>query len=122
MADDKELEQTQMRRSVRACCDIYEGDGSIVLRIEMPGVNKDNLNINVDGDVLTVVGKRADDSPPEGEYLIREMRRADYLQTYTLDETIDRNKIDATLSNGILLLTLGIKESEKPRKITVTAK
>jgi HSP20 family protein len=116
----KEIE-AKTRRSFPACCDIYEEDGNVVLRLQMPGVTKDKLNININGNELTIRGKRTS-LKQEGKYLIREIPDGDFFQKYTIDDTIDRNKIDASLKNGILTITLSIKESEKPRKIDVVAK
>jgi HSP20 family protein len=117
---DKELAKTELH-AVAACCDVFEEDGKIVLKMEMPGVAKDDLNINVNGDELIIEGARKSVEFSEGQYLIREIRDADFYRSYTIDESVDREKIQAELSNGILTLTLGIKESEKPKKIKVIA-
>lgn len=106
-------------KTIAACCDIFEKDGEILLRLEMPGVNNNGLDINVEGDELTISGRRNRKEVPNGKYLVREIRDADYFQKYTIDNTIDRDKIDAVFKNGILTVTLHIKESEKPRQITV---
>ncbi len=108
-------------KTYKASCDIYEDSGKVVLSLEMPGVTKDSLDIKVDGDHLVVHGKRSNGAKG-GDYLIREIRAGDYYNDYSLDDTIDRNKIEASVKNGMVTLTLGIKESEKPRKIQVTAR
>jgi HSP20 family protein len=84
-------------------------------------VTKDNLDVKIDGDQLAIHGKRPA-SGEKGTFLIREIPEGDFYQSYTIDDTIDRNKIDAALEKGILALTLHLKESEKPRKINVVAK
>jgi len=117
----KELEKTERRR-YSACCDIYEDKGNVVLKMEMPGVSKENLDIKIDGDILMIHGKRNARHDEGAKYVIREIRDGDYYQEYTIDDTIDRNKINAALEKGILTLTLSIKESEKPRKISVISK
>lgn len=111
----------QTRRAYPACCNISEGDGTIILELEMPGVAKNNLDIKIDGDLLIIHGKKKVDEYKEGKYHIQEIREADYHHEFTIDNTIDRNKIDALLEKGTLALTLHIKESEKPRKIEVIA-
>jgi HSP20 family protein len=107
-------------RTYAAHCDIFEDAGKVMLSMEMPGVTKDTIDIKVDGDHLIIHGKRAT-TEPSGDYIIREIKSGDYHNDFSLDDTIDRNKIDAAVNNGIVTVTLGIKESEKPRKITVTA-
>jgi len=101
--------------------DIYEENGTVIVNMEMPGVGKDDLSIRVDNDRLVIDGRKTV-SQVKGNYRLREIRDGDYHMEYTIDHTIDRNKIDAAIKNGIVTLKLGIKESEKPRKITVTAK
>ena len=57
MAEKKEV-QAKAKRSLRACCDVFEDNGNIILRLEMPGVTKDKLDIKVDGNELTIRGAR----------------------------------------------------------------
>ena len=122
MADKSIEKRNETRPSIRACCDVLERDGEITLRLEMPGVTKEALSVNIDGNQLEIRGMRDLPVKTEGTYLIREIRDADFHQIYTIDETIDRNKIDASMKNGVLTLTLGLKESQKPRKIQISAK
>lgn len=106
--------------AVRPVGAICEEDGAVVLRLEMPGVPKGSVDINIDGDTLTVVGKR--DLPEEATYLIRERRQGNFRATYTLDERVNRDKVDAKMDKGVLTLTLHLKDEVKPRKIEVKAK
>jgi HSP20 family protein len=116
---DKSIETKT--RTYTAHCDIYEDSGKMVLSMEMPGVSKDMLDVKVDGDHLIIHGKRAVDGSG-GNYIIREIKPGEYHNDFSLDDTIDRNKIEAMVKNGIVTVSLGIKESEKPRKIQVIAK
>lgn len=106
-------------RTVVPACNICESDGTMVMKLEMPGVNKSGLDVNIDNDVLTIQGHR--EAPARGTYMVRERRTGDFRASYTLDERIDRDKIDANLEQGILTLTLHLKDEVKPRKITVNA-
>ena len=119
MAKDKELTtEKQQRPRLRGRCDICEDEGKIILRLEMPGVEKGDLDINVNNNQLEIVGHRKEDGL-QGSYLVRERTQGDYYHLYTIDETVDRDKIDASLENGILTVTLQLKEAEKPKKISV---
>ncbi len=115
----KELETE--RRSIRPTGTIYEEDGVVRLRLEMPGVTKESLSIHVEADQLLVEGVRKS-AEEKGEYLLRERPDCDYRQSYTLDETVDRTKIGAELANGVLTVTLHLKDEVKPRRIEVKAK
>jgi len=116
----KEIE-TKNRRQYPACCDIYEDKGNVILKMEMPGVSKENLEIKIDGDILVIHGKKEIPSNEKATYHIREIRNGDYHHEYTIDDTIDREKINASLEKGVLTLTLSVKESQKPRKINVVS-
>jgi HSP20 family protein len=114
----KEREKEQ-ERFIRPFCFICEEEqGVVTLKLEMPGVSKDQLDIDVDGNELQITGKR-EPSRSEGTYLMRERPSGTFRQTYTLDDTIDRSKIEASLEGGVLTLHLHRREAEKPRKITV---
>jgi HSP20 family protein len=118
MKDKKELDT---RKTIPAVCDIFHNEESVVMILEMPGVTKESLEIKVDKDLLIINGKRTK-YPVNGEYLVKEIEDCDYHQEYTIDNTINRDNINAAIKNGLVTLTLGIKESEKPRTIEITAK
>jgi HSP20 family protein len=119
-AKNKEIEAKD-KRMIRALSNICEKEGSILLRLEMPGVKKDDLDINIENNQLKIRGRRELPAESDKKYIIRERRQGDFYQIYTLDETVDRNKVEANLENGVLVLTLHLKEAEKPKKITVKA-
>ncbi len=111
-----------MKRTMTAPCDIFEENGKIVMRLDMPGVDKNGLSVHVENDELQITGRRNGMDPSGARWLVREIPDRDYYQAYTLDSTIDRNKIEAELVKGQLVVTLSVKESEKPRKIEVLTK
>jgi|SRR3954469_11332764 HSP20 family protein len=97
---------------------IFESKDEYVLEAEMPGVNKEGLEITLQDNVLTIIGHRSDETVP-GEALYRESRKADYRRVFELDPAIDADKISARVDQGVLTLTLPKAERVKPRKITV---
>ena len=105
----------------RSRCDIREENDKIVMRLEMPGVNKDGLEVHVEGDKLIIDGRRAEDTS-KGVWMVREIRSGDFHMEYTIDKTIDRGAIEASLKQGVLMLTLGLSEEVKPRKIEVISR
>ena len=122
MAKDLEVRkdrENKQVRFVRPFCYICEEDqGVVTLKLEMPGVSKDQLDIDVDGNELQITGKR-EAGGSEGTYLMRERPSGTFRQVYTLDDTIDRNRIEASLDGGVLTLNLHRREADKPRKITI---
>lgn len=97
---------------------IFETSEGYVLEAEMPGVNKDGLEITLEGTEITIVGRRRHETVP-GESLLRERQGADFRRVFELDPVIDTSKIHAQMNQGVLTLNLPKSERVKPRKITV---
>jgi HSP20 family protein len=97
---------------------IEAGDGYI-LEVEMPGVNKDGLDISVENNELTIIGRRSLPAV-EGTLIHHESRPENFRRTFDLDPSIDANKIGAKIDQGLVRLTLPKAEHVKPRKIAVS--
>ena len=97
---------------------IFETNDGYVLEAEMPGVNKEGLEITLEGTEITLVGHRQVD-PLNGEALFVESRPAEYRRVFELDPAIDASKISARMDQGVLTLTLPKSEQVKPRTIKV---
>jgi len=108
----------ESRRTLVPASRVLEDNGKVQVRLEMPGVAQGDLEIRVEGTELTVVGKRQDEAT-HGTWLLRELRRGDFRKTFAVDASIDLEKVDAELANGILTLTLPMKEAAKPRRIEI---
>ena len=107
------------REYIRPVVDIYQTQDGYVLEAELPGVNKDGLSIHLEGNLLTVEGRRVAPALPESEFSYRESSAADFRRVFELDPAIDAAKISARMEQGILTLTLPKVEAAKPRKIAV---
>jgi len=124
MKDIEKKQQAQItRREERStflpATDIWETPEEITLRMDMPGVSKDNLEIKVEGDTLTVHGGVSLDQP--GNILYAEQRVGDFHREFSLSDDIDREKINAALNAGVLTLTVAKAEKVKPKKIQIAA-
>lgn len=97
---------------------IFETTDGYVLQAEMPGVAKDGLEITLEGNEITITGRRSPETIA-GEALFRERHNADYRRVFELDPAIDTDKIAAKVEQGILTVTLPKSERVKPRKISV---
>lgn len=97
---------------------IFETNDGYVLEAEMPGVNKEGLEITLEGTEINLVGHRQVD-PLNGEALFAESRPVDYRRVFELDPAIDTSRISARMDQGVLTLTLPKSEQVKPRQIKV---
>lgn len=97
---------------------IFETKDGYVLEAELPGVNRAGLDITVEDNQLTLVGRRAS-AEVAGEVLYRESAQADYRRVFELDPAIDAGKITAQIEQGVVTVQLPKSERVKPRKITV---
>lgn len=97
---------------------IFETNEGYVMQAEMPGVNKEGLEITLEDYEITITGRRNPETVP-GETLFRERHSADYRRVFELDPAIDSAKISAKIEQGVLTVTLPKSEQVKPRKIAV---
>lgn len=98
--------------------DIYESANALVLVADMPGVGHENVSIDVSDNQLTLRGTVT--LPADGRRcLLQEYGVGDYFRQFTLGKTVDQSKIEATMKEGVLTLTLPKADAIKPRKITV---
>ena len=97
---------------------VLETADGYTLEVEMPGVSKENLDMWVENNELTITGRRAMPSV-EGTLIHRESRAENFRRTFELDPSIDAGKISAKIEQGVVSLTLPKAEQVKPRKITV---
>jgi len=100
---------------------IFETNDHFVVEADLPGVTKDGLEITVEDNALTIIGRRNDTQEvPNAEVLYQETRPGDFRRVFELDPIIDTSNIGAKMQQGLLTLTLPKAEKVKPRKITVT--
>lgn len=100
--------------------DVFEDENALVLHAEVPGVRREDIEINVDGNVLTLKGERKLEPEKENRRYHRiERAYGTFVRQFQLPTNVDATSIDAQLSEGILTLHLPKKEELKPRRIEV---
>jgi HSP20 family molecular chaperone IbpA len=99
--------------------DILENEAGITLRADLPGVSRDSLSIRVDGETLTIEGQVNLGAAQGLEPVYAEIRTAQYKRSFVLSRDLDTSKIDATMKNGVLTLSVPKVEQAKPRRIAV---
>ncbi len=99
--------------------DIIEDDEGITLLADLPGVKRENVEIDVREGVLTLTAT-VEPVPGNWQPLLTEYEIGGYTRRFNLSERIDQEKIGATMDNGVLTLVLPKAEAAKPRKIDIT--
>jgi HSP20 family protein len=117
--ENRETETRQSEQFIAPMASVREENDGYTLRVEMPGVNKEGLELSIENHELTIFGRRS--LPAIGGILIhRESRSENFRRVFELDPSIEANKISAKMEQGILTLTLPKVEHVKPRKIAVS--
>lgn len=101
--------------------DIYELDDDIILLAEMPGVGSKSFDITLEKNVLTINGYGNIETPEGYSLVLQEYEQGDFQRSFTLSDEIDRDKIEASVKNGVLRLRLPKAGPAKTKKITVKA-
>jgi len=116
---ESKQESTIPARAFVPATDIFETDQALTLQIEMPGVAKDQVEVHVENDVLTIQG-RIDFGVYENlRPLYTEYNVGNYARTFQLSSKIEQDGISAALKDGVMTLVLPKVERAKPRKIPV---
>ncbi len=114
-------ETTTGGRIYRPLADIVETDEGVTLMLEMPGVAPDDVDVTLEQRVLTIRGKVRTTSPEKLQLTYAEYGEGDFERSFTLSDDFDPEKIGASVSLGVLTVTLPRMAEAKPRKIAVTA-
>jgi HSP20 family protein len=131
MADQQELQVQQKRevekaqeatRPTRAFlpnADIFETEDSLTVVLEMPGVDRDNIDVSVENGLLTVEGKINFNKYEGLQPVYSEYNIGPYRRTFRISSRIDQDKIRAEMRDGVITLVLPKAEEAKPRRIEV---
>jgi HSP20 family protein len=117
--ETRESDRGQAEQFTMAPAGVTEISDGYTVEIEMPGVKKDGLEISIENNELTIIGRRSLPAT-EGTLIHRESRPENFRRVFELDPSIDGNKISAKIDQGLVTLTLPKAEHVKPRKITVS--
>jgi HSP20 family protein len=118
-ADVTRRQRPEERPVFVPAADIWETDDAITLKLDMPGVGPDDVEVNVQRGTLRVRGTVKAETPET--VLYAEQRIGDFEREFAISEDLDTDKITATMNAGVLTLTIGKADKVKPRKITVSA-
>ncbi|MBU1344878.1 MAG: Hsp20/alpha crystallin family protein [Proteobacteria bacterium] len=116
-APEKNIEKTGTLYEVAPIVDIFENEDEILLHADMPGVVKQDISVNIDNGTLSLSGVRK--LKTQGKATWEEFGNVEYVRNFSVPPTIDVERVEAELKDGVLLLHLPKSEAAKPRQIEI---
>jgi len=102
--------------------DVFEKDHNLVIRAELPGVQKDDIEVGIENGVLTLKGERKRETEFEEANAYRMERvYGAFTRSFSLPTTVDPSKVEAVYKDGVLELTVPKLEAAKPKKVQIKA-
>ncbi|MDQ2835660.1 MAG: Hsp20/alpha crystallin family protein [Acidobacteriota bacterium] len=103
--------------------DVYEDAGKLVLKLEVPGVKPEDIDIKLENQTLAIRGERKFESHEKAENFHRiERRFGSFVRSFTLPQTVDGESVNAALDAGVLTIALAKKAEAQPKQIKVQIK
>ena len=99
--------------------DILDYDNKIEVQAELPGINKDDLEVSINNHSLTIRASRKEEKKEEGKYFRREITRGEFQRTVSLPQNVDSDHVSASFKDGILKVTIPKTEKSKRRAIEI---
>ncbi|MBU2483100.1 MAG: Hsp20/alpha crystallin family protein [Proteobacteria bacterium] len=115
--ETKNIEKTHELYETAPAVDIYENENEILLHADMPGVLKENINVDIDNGTLSISGIRK--LKIKGTPTYEEFTDVEYVRNFSVPQTIDVEKVEAELKDGVFRLHLPKSEAAKPRQIEI---
>ncbi len=99
--------------------DVLDNPDCITIEAEIPGLSKDDVSVDLDGDVLSIIGNRQNVDTKDTKYIRRELKRSSFKRSFKLNGKLDLKGIKAEFENGLLNVKINKLEPEKPQKIKI---
>ncbi|MFB3890923.1 MAG: Hsp20/alpha crystallin family protein [Phycisphaerae bacterium] len=100
--------------------DVVEHGDEYLVKADVPGMKAEDIELSIEGNILTISGRKNQEKEEKGEnYYYSERRYGDFRRDITLPSTVDSDKIEAAVENGVLCITLPKSEAARPKKIKV---
>jgi HSP20 family protein len=117
-----DLEGMQGMQQLQMKIDVKKSDGAYTVSADLPGVKKEDIQVNVDGNVVSISAEvKKESEEKKGEQVLRSERYYGKVErSFALDSDIDESKVDAKYEEGVLKLTLPTKAATKAKRITVS--
>jgi HSP20 family protein len=119
-ARPEETSEALVTGSFVPAVDVYEDAEKLVLKLEVPGIRREDLDIRVEGRTLTVKGERKFESEGKEENFHRiERRYGSFVRSFTLPSTVNTEKVEATSADGVVSISFAKKAEAQPKQIRV---
>ncbi|KVU98169.1 heat-shock protein [Burkholderia ubonensis] len=115
----RDTEQATRRITLTPAVDIYEDRQGVTLWADLPGVTKDKLDVKVHDSSLSIEAEAVVPTPTNLRLQHAEVREPHFARTFTLSPDFDTSKIEASLQDGVLKLTIPRRDEARPRRIEV---
>lgn len=109
-------------RSFSPSLDVVEHDEEFAVTVDLPGVSEKDIDITVANNVLTIRGEKNQEKEENGRYYRKETWSGSFQRTISLPNTVDADKVEAGMKNGVLTVRLPKREEAKPKRISVNVK
>jgi len=117
---DKAQEPTTPMRAFLPTTDIFENEDALTVVLEMPGVDKSNIDVDIENGTLTVEGRINFDKYKDMQPTYSEYNVGPYRRSFRISNRVDQDKIKAEMRDGVMTLVLPKAKEAKPRRIEVT--
>jgi HSP20 family protein len=117
---DKAQEPTTPMRAFLPTTDIFENEDALTVVLEMPGVDKSNIDVDIENGTLTVEGRINFDKYKDMQPIYSEYNVGPYRRSFRISNRVDQDQIKAEMRDGVVTLVLPKAEEAKPRRIEVT--
>ncbi len=116
--DSRQEGREDRRRSWSPAVDICEADDAYLLSMDVPGISREDIDVSIDGAVLTVKGRREIDGG-EHRMAVNERWQGEFVRRFSLPDTVDQERVAAKVENGVLALHIPKLAVAEPRRISV---
>ena len=99
--------------------DVVRHENDVTLRLDVPGVDPEQIEVTVDRGILTISGKREEERAENDKFFVRERTMGTFTRRMRLPESLDAEAVEASYANGVLEVRIPVLEQAKPRKIEV---
>lgn len=100
--------------------DAFERDGVYTLRFDLPGVDSDQVDVTVEANLLTVTAERPLEETENATWLVRERPAGSHRREVRLGNDLDSSRVNASYDNGVLTVTIPLREEAKPYRVTIS--